>query len=119
MPLMKAEISAPKAAQVKADSVNLDLSLRYLSGGGAGHASVKVRAVVRPKVVSFRDYDGFTFANGKVVAGIEQQGGYQWFADEYELDDPDAEVPAAAVPAVACARSRPSRSTSTPPARRA
>ncbi len=97
VPLMKAEISAPKAAQVKADSVNLDLSLRYLSGGGAGHASVKVRAVVRPKVVSFRDYDGFTFANGKVAAGIEQQGGYQWFADEYELDDPDAEVPAAAV----------------------
>jgi len=95
---MKAEISAPKAPQVKAQSLNLDLSLRYLSGGGAGYAPVKVRAVVRPKMVNFRDYDGFTFANGKVAAGIEQQGGYQWFADEYELDDLDAEAPAAAAP---------------------
>ncbi|MGH8730840.1 MAG: alpha-2-macroglobulin family protein, partial [Burkholderiales bacterium] len=78
--------------------MNLDLSLRYLSGGGAGYAPVKVRAVVRPKMVSFRDYEGLTFANGKVVAGIEQQGGYQWFAGEYELEDADADVPAPAVP---------------------
>ncbi len=98
VPLMKAEISGPKPPQVKPESVNLDLSLRYLSGGGAGNAPVKVRAVVRPKSVSFRDYDGFTFANGKVVAGIEQQGGYQWFADEYELEDTDVESPAPAVP---------------------
>ncbi|MGQ0578559.1 MAG: MG2 domain-containing protein [Betaproteobacteria bacterium] len=81
VPLMKAEISGPKAPPVKAQSVNLDLSLRYLSGGGAGYAAVKVRGVVRPKSVSFRDYDGFTFANGKVVAGIEQQGRYQSFID--------------------------------------
>jgi len=93
VPVTKAEMSGPKTPQVKPASVNLDLSLRYLSGGGAGYAPVKVRALVRPKTVSFRDYDGFTFANGKVVAGIEQQGGYQWFADEYELEDADAPAP--------------------------
>ena len=98
VPLMKAEISGPKAPLVNPESVNLDLSLRYLSGGGAGYAAVKVRAVVRPKLVSFRDYDGFTFANGKVVVGIEQQGGYQWFADEYELEEADTESPAPSVP---------------------
>ncbi|HEV8259237.1 MAG TPA: MG2 domain-containing protein [Burkholderiales bacterium] len=97
VPLMKAEISGPKTPQVKPESVNLGLSLRYLSGGGTGYAPVKVRAVVRPKMVSFRDYDGFTFANGKVVAGIEQQRGYQWFADEHELEDADAESPAPAL----------------------
>src|SRR5882672_9196929 len=93
VPVTKAEMSGPKTPQVKPASVNLDLSLRYLSGGGAGYAPVKVLALVRPKTVSFRDYDGFTFANGKVVAGIEQQGGYQWFADEYELEDADAPAP--------------------------
>ncbi len=98
VPVTKAEMSGPKTPPVKAESVNLDLRLRYLSGGGAGYAPVKVRALVRPKAVTFRDYDGFTFANGKVVAGIEQQGGYQWFAGEYELEDADAEAPAPTVP---------------------
>jgi uncharacterized protein YfaS (alpha-2-macroglobulin family) len=93
VPLMKAEISGPKAPQVNAKSVDLDVQLRYLSGGAAAYAPVKVRAVVRPKAVNFADYDGFTFANGKIIEGVEQQGGYQLFAGEYELGDTDAEEP--------------------------
>ena len=99
VPLMKAEISGPKAPQTNAKSVDLDLHLRYLSGGAAAYAPVKVRAVVRPKAVNFPDYDGFTFANGKIVEGVEQQGGYQLFAGEYELGDADSEEPVPVQPA--------------------
>ena len=93
VPLMKADISGPKAVPVKPSSVDVDLQLRYLAGGAAAYAPVKVRAVVRPKSVVFADYDGFTFANGRVVEGIEQQPGAQWFAAEYELADPNSEEP--------------------------
>ncbi len=94
VPLMKAEIAAPKAVQVNPKSVVLDLNLRYLSGGGAGHAPVRVRSVLRPKTVAFPDYDGFTFANGKVVEGVEQQGDSRWFAGEYEFEDAEGGEPA-------------------------
>ena len=94
VPLMKAQITAPKAPQVNPQSVALDLNLRYLSGGGAGNAPVKVRSVLRPKTVSFADYDGFTFANGKVTEGLEQQGESRWFSGEYEFEDPESGEPA-------------------------
>lgn len=101
VPLMKAQIAAPKAAQVNPQSVALDLSLRYLSGGGAGNAPVKIRSVLRPKAVSFPDYDGFTFANGKVTEGVEQQGESRWFSGEYELEDPETgEAAPAAIPGI-------------------
>ena len=99
VPLMKAEITGPKAMQANAKSVDLDLHLRYLSGGAAAYAPVKVRAVVRPKSVAFPDYDGFAFANGRVVEGLEQQAGAQWFAGEYELGDADSEEPVPVQPA--------------------
>src|SRR5258708_30766182 len=75
VPLMKAQIVGPKAAQTNAKSVDLDLQLRYLGGGAAAYAPVKVRAVVRPKSIAFPDYEGFAFANGKLVEGLEQQTG--------------------------------------------
>ncbi len=93
VPLMKAEIVGPKTAQANARRVDLDLHLLYLAGGAAAYAPVKVRAVVRPKSVVFPDYDGFAFANGKVVEGLEQQAGAQWFAGEYELGDADSDEP--------------------------
>ncbi len=95
VPLMKAEIAGPKAAPVHAESIDLDLHLRYLAGGGAGYAPVKVRAVVHPRAVTFPDYEGFSFANGRIVEGIEPQAGSQWFAGDYEMGDPDTEEPAA------------------------
>ena len=99
VPLMKAEIVGPKAPQTNARSVDLDLHLRYLAGGSAAYAPVKVRAVVRPKSIAFPDYDGFAFANGNVVEGLEQPAGAQWFAGEYELGDADSEEPVAVQPA--------------------
>lgn len=86
VPLMQATIAGPGAPQVRAAAVDLDLQLRYLSGGGAGGAPVKVRGVVRPKPVSFPDYEGFSFANGRVVEGIEQHGANQWFDEDFVMD---------------------------------
>ncbi|MEX0957977.1 MAG: MG2 domain-containing protein [Burkholderiales bacterium] len=87
VPLMKAEVAAPKAPQVRTDTVSLDLHLRYLSGGGAGGAPVRVRGMVRPKSVSFDAYEGFSFANGRVEAGIERDAAHAWHSEEYELFD--------------------------------
>ncbi|HXF17902.1 MAG TPA: MG2 domain-containing protein, partial [Burkholderiales bacterium] len=98
VPLMKAEIFGPKAMPVNAQSIDVDVHLRYLAGGMAAYAPVKVRAVVRPKNVAFADYDGFVFANGKVVEGPEQPSGAQWFSGEYELGDADTDEPIPAQP---------------------
>ncbi|HUF21767.1 MAG TPA: MG2 domain-containing protein [Burkholderiales bacterium] len=87
VPLMKAEVAGPQAPQVRAESVALDLHLRYLSGGGAGGAPVRVRGMVRPKSVSFADYQGFSFANGRVEEGIERDAAHLWHSEEYELVD--------------------------------
>jgi uncharacterized protein YfaS (alpha-2-macroglobulin family) len=87
VPLMKATIAGPNVPQVRAAAVDLDLQLRYLSGGAAAGAPVKVRGVMRPKSISFPDYEGFSFANGKVVEGIEQHGSNQWFVEEFAFDD--------------------------------
>jgi uncharacterized protein YfaS (alpha-2-macroglobulin family) len=85
VPLMKAEISGPKAPQVRAQAVDVDLHLRYLSGGAASGAPVKLRGVVRPKSMSFPDYEGFSFANGRIEPGIERDAAHAWFSGEYEL----------------------------------
>jgi uncharacterized protein YfaS (alpha-2-macroglobulin family) len=97
VPLMKAEIAGPKAPQVRAEAVELDLHLRYLAGGAAGGAPVKVRGVVRPKNVSFPAYDGFSFANGRIKPGIERDAAHAWFSQQYELTETDdgEPVPAA------------------------
>lgn len=83
VPLMKAEITGPRTPQVNPDSVPLSLNLRYLAGGAAANVPVRVRAVVRPRTVSFAAYEGFSFANGRVKEGIEAPAGAQGdFGDE-------------------------------------
>jgi uncharacterized protein YfaS (alpha-2-macroglobulin family) len=100
VPLMKAEVAGPKAAQVNPRTVTLDLGLRYLSGGGAGNAPVRLRSVLRPRAVAFPAYDGFTFANGAVKAGIEAQGEPGLFSGEYAFEDEEGEPAAPAPPGV-------------------
>jgi len=87
VPLMKAQISGPKAPQIRSQTVDLDMHLGFLSGGAASGAPVKLRGVVRPKNVSFPDYDGFSFANGRIQPGIERDAAYAWFSEQYELTE--------------------------------
>ena len=72
VPTMKALLQGPKAPAVQAASVDLDVQLSYLSGGGAGDAPVQLRTVVQDKSVSFEDYADFSFSNGDVTVGAER-----------------------------------------------
>jgi uncharacterized protein YfaS (alpha-2-macroglobulin family) len=92
VPLMKAQISGPRAPQVRAQSLDLNLHLRYLSGGAAGGAPVKVRGVVRPHFVAFPAYDGFAFANGRVKPGIERDAAHAWYAEVFEQGELDEDL---------------------------
>ncbi|OPX95514.1 MAG: hypothetical protein A4E58_02067 [Syntrophorhabdus sp. PtaB.Bin006] len=64
VPLMRAVVKGPKDPVIKAKDVDVDISLAYLSGGGASFAPVKLRSEVRPKALMFPDYEEFTFSRG-------------------------------------------------------
>lgn len=97
VPLMKASISGPRAPTVNSSAIELDLQLRYLSGGNAGGAPVTLRGVVRPRILTFPDYEGFVFSNGGVEPGIERDGSEAWYLGEYQFADTDDEAPVPAV----------------------
>lgn len=80
VPSMKAMLQGPKTPAVQASAVQLDAQLNYLSGGAAGDAPVKLRSVVQNRVVSFADYDEYTFSNGDVKEGLVKQT--PWFAED-------------------------------------
>ncbi len=91
VPVMKASVQPLATPLVNARSAQLDVQLHYLSGGGAGGAEVKVRALVQPKTLSFPDYEGFVFANGTVAEGRERRERPRGYAGDYELDDGEGE----------------------------
>ncbi len=64
IPLMRATVKGPKDAVVKAKDVDVDISLAYLSGGGASFAPVKLRSEVRPRFITYEDYSEYIFSNG-------------------------------------------------------
>ena len=83
VPLMKASIQPPKKPLVNASSAEVDLLVTYLSGGGAGDAPVKLRSQVAPKAAThFGAFDGFTFANGTVKAGVMRRSSYGSYEDD-------------------------------------
>jgi alpha-2-macroglobulin len=73
VPLMKGVVEPPKEPAVNAAAVDLDLYVSHLSGGGAGGAVVKLRTQVKPRSVSFDDYEDYTFANGTVETGVVKE----------------------------------------------
>ncbi|HMK43520.1 MAG TPA: MG2 domain-containing protein [Dissulfurispiraceae bacterium] len=74
VPLMRGSIQPPKEPAVHAVSLDLDLLVTYLSGGGAGNETAQLRTATEYRSVSFDDYDDFTFANGAVKTGITSHG---------------------------------------------
>jgi uncharacterized protein YfaS (alpha-2-macroglobulin family) len=73
VPLMKGVVEPPKESAVNVSAVEVDLYVSHLSGGGAGQAAVKLRTQVKPRSVSFYDYEEYTFANGKVETGVVKE----------------------------------------------
>lgn len=76
VPLMKAIIQPPKEQLIRADKAELDLFVSYLSGGGAGGLSVKLRSQVQRKFLNYPDYEDFIFSNGAVKEEVLRRGRY-------------------------------------------
>lgn len=91
VPLMKAIIQGPRDPVIKAKEVEADLSISYLSGGGASGLPVKLRTEILPKFLSFPDYEEWVFSNGRVKPGIVRSEEYSEDYDEQEegLREPD------------------------------
>jgi hypothetical protein len=91
VPLMKGSIEPPREPSVNAGSVDVDLYLAHLSGGGAGGAPVRLRMQIRPRSVSYEDFEGYTFANGKVEAGVVKVDSPDRSYDDEEEGNMEAE----------------------------
>ncbi|MCX8069473.1 MAG: MG2 domain-containing protein, partial [Thermodesulfovibrionales bacterium] len=76
VPLMKATIKPVKTELINPSVVDLDLSVQFLSGGGAKRAPVILRTRTSPMDVYFDDYDDFEFMKGPVKVGISKRGFY-------------------------------------------
>ncbi len=106
VPTMKALIQPPAAPLINAKSAEVDLYVSYLSGGGAANAPVKLRTLVEPKFVSFRDYNDYVFGGKDVQVGLHQdvQDGYDdldYFRSrfgEYQQSGGSPATPAQVIP---------------------
>lgn len=87
VPLMRGFLRGPKEPSINASSVNFDIDVRYLTGGGAADHTVKVRGEIEPKEISFPLWEGFYFSSGSVKTGIESEG-----RESYEEDDEPADA---------------------------
>ena len=77
VPLMKAVIQPVQNILINASEADVDLSVAYLSGGGASNAPVKVRSLLQPKSIYLEDYEEFVFANGVVKEGTVRRSDFE------------------------------------------
>ncbi|HVR82987.1 MAG TPA: MG2 domain-containing protein, partial [Planctomycetota bacterium] len=75
IPLMRAVIRPPRGRLVGTKAVPIDLSVAYLSGGGAEDLSVKFRSQIQPRAATgFEAFEGFVFANGPPQEQLQRPG---------------------------------------------
>ena len=89
VPLMRAALAAPKAAQVRPSATKVDAAVTYLAGGPAAHLPIKVRHRIEPRGISFPDYPDFQFGGETVKEGL-QTGAASDYWSSYDPDDDDA-----------------------------
>ncbi|TAL25990.1 MAG: alpha-2-macroglobulin [Nitrospirae bacterium] len=77
VPLMKGMILMPKEPLINVSEFEADLLVTYLSGGGAGNATVKLRSQIQPRYAHFTDYEDFTFANGEIKEEVIKRSDYE------------------------------------------
>jgi uncharacterized protein YfaS (alpha-2-macroglobulin family) len=109
VPLMRARMQAVGTPLVNVSDVNVDMQVSYLAGGGAGGLPVTLRSQAEGKVVSFPDYDDYSFAGGDVKVGRDEQGDATARYDMFSFSDPDMDedAPGAGAP-------KPTRGTDLP-----
>ncbi|MGZ8259550.1 MAG: MG2 domain-containing protein, partial [Caldimonas sp.] len=61
LPLVNARVSGPKAPQVAASAVAVDVQMSYFSGGAMASAPLRASALLRPRSVAFAGFDEFSF----------------------------------------------------------
>ncbi len=93
VPTMRATLTGPGKPAINVQGLAIDAQLAYLSGGAASFAPVKLRGQLQDKTVRFEDYEDWSFANGAVKTGREEEGA-DWHIGEYDLDGED-NVPSA------------------------
>ncbi len=81
VPLMKAAVQGPREPLVRAREATVDLSASYLSGGGAAGLPVRLRGEVRPREVSFADWEGYAFTGEPPEEGVEERPRREMDAD--------------------------------------
>ncbi len=87
VPLMRGIIQSPPGPLVSPSNVTVDLTVRYLAGGGASNLPVKFRHQARQRYVgSFEGFDDFAFANGAVREGVVRRGGEEEAEDEVKKE---------------------------------
>lgn len=91
VPLMKGIIQPPKEPLVNAREATVDLFVKYLAGGGASGATVKLRTLTSPKLVTFGQYEDFLFANGRVIEGLTSRGQERNYDEEFEGGEAEAQ----------------------------
>lgn len=73
LPLLQAAIIPPVEPIVGQIPAHVDLSVRYLAGGGAANLPIKLRTLVQPgESVAFDNFEGYSFGTGAVREGISQ-----------------------------------------------
>ncbi len=83
LPSMRASVSGPAAPQIAPKSVDLDLHVAYLSGGGVAGMPVKLRTFVEPRPLHLPDYADYQFGGEPVTEGITTGGRG---AQDYDYD---------------------------------
>lgn len=91
VPLMKAIIQPPSEKLIMPKSFNVDVLLKYLSGGPASGFLVKVKTGLREKFsYSIPGYEEFTFGNG-TVKEMSRKRGSNYSYDDGESTEEEAE----------------------------
>jgi hypothetical protein len=73
LPLVDARVSGPKAPQVAASSVAIDVQMSYFSGGAMASAPLRASALLKTRSPSFAGYDEFSFEPARDPSQAESE----------------------------------------------
>ncbi len=82
VPLMRGQLTAPRAPLIKPKDVAFNISAAYLSGGGASKLPVKVRAEISAYLLHFPEFEDFIFTGAEMKEGIVATEGDEWNSDD-------------------------------------
>ncbi len=83
VPLLKGIIQFPSEPLIKPKDVDVDISVSYLSGGGASNLPVKLRSEAQPRFLpTFEGFDEFLFSSGRIKEGIQKSSYYESEGEE-------------------------------------